>query len=187
MMIAYENNRPITRGSTTTQMRSDRDDAIAFIEIVIWENELTWPDKRDEAIEMINKMHGFVRSKSLKELIIYMRRDVVMGKRFKIKAEWSKTIAKLFKTICYHNPSLGAELKENFSMTIDKHQHDDIPAIDNFISQLDHFSTEMPATLDPVKINDDHPIYVTDAVNAANEIHLVAMLDDAPPPAQKHI
>ena len=110
-----------------------------------------------------------------------------MGKRFKIKAEWSKTIAKLFKTICYHNPSLGAELKENFSMTIDKHQHDDIPAIDNFISQLDHFSTEMPATLDPVKINDDHPIYVTDAVNAANEIHLVAMLDDAPPPAQKHI
>jgi hypothetical protein len=78
MMIAYENNRPITRGSTTTQMRSDRDDAIAFIEIVIWENELTWPDKRDEAIEMINKMHGFVRSKSLKELIIYMRRAVVM-------------------------------------------------------------------------------------------------------------
>jgi hypothetical protein len=45
------------------------DDAIAFIEIVIWENELTWPDKRDEAIDMINKMHGFVRSKSLKELV----------------------------------------------------------------------------------------------------------------------
>jgi hypothetical protein len=40
MMIAYENNRPITRGSTTTQMRSDRDDAIAFIEIVIWEMNL---------------------------------------------------------------------------------------------------------------------------------------------------
>jgi hypothetical protein len=70
MVIAYENNRPITRGSTTTQMRADRDDAIAFIEIVIWENELTGPDKHDEAIEMINKMHGFVRSKSLKELII---------------------------------------------------------------------------------------------------------------------
>jgi hypothetical protein len=61
-------------------------------------------------------MHGFVRSKSLKELIIYMRRAVVMWKRFKIKAEWSKTIAKLFKTICYHYPSLGAELKENFSI-----------------------------------------------------------------------
>jgi len=30
----------------------------------------------------------------------------------------------LFKTICYHYPSLGAALKENFSMTIDKHQHD---------------------------------------------------------------
>ena len=183
MMIAYENNRPITRGSTTTQMRADRDDAIAFIEIVIWENELTGPDKRDEAIEMLNKMHGFVRSKSLKELIIYMRRAVVMGKRFNIKAEWSKTIAKLFKTICYHYPSLGAALKENFSMTIDKYQHDAIPAIDNFISQLDHFSTEMSATLDPVKMNDDHPLYITDEVNAANEIHLVAMLDDAPPPA----
>ena len=182
MMIAYENNRPITRGSTTTQMRSDRDDAIAFIEIVVWENELTGPDKRDEAIEMINKMHGFVRSKSLKELIIYMRRAVVMGKRFKIKAEWSKTIAKLFKTINYHYPPLGAELKANFSMTIDKHQHDAIPAIDNFISQLDHFSNEMSATLNPVTMNDDHPLYVTDAVNAANEEHLVAMLDDVPPP-----
>ena len=71
-MIAYENNRPITRGSTTTQMRAYRDDAIAFIEIVIWGNGLTRPDKRDEAIEMINKMHGFVRSKGLKELIIYI-------------------------------------------------------------------------------------------------------------------
>jgi hypothetical protein len=51
MMIAYENNRPITQSSTTTQMRADQDDAIAFIEIVIWENELTGPDKLDEAIK----------------------------------------------------------------------------------------------------------------------------------------
>jgi hypothetical protein len=35
MTVAYENNRPMTRGpTTTTQMRADRDDAIAFIEIV---------------------------------------------------------------------------------------------------------------------------------------------------------
>jgi hypothetical protein len=126
MMIAYENNRPITRGSTTTQMRADRDDVIAFIKFFMWENELTWPDKRDEAIEMINKTHGFVRGKSLKDFIIYMRRAAVMGKQFKIKAEWSKTIAKLFKTIAYHYPSLGAELKANFSMAIAKHQHDAI-------------------------------------------------------------
>ena len=59
-------------------------------------------------------------------------------------------------------------------------------AIDNFISQLDHFSNEMSATLDPViKMNDDHPLYVTDSVNAANEEHLRAMLDDVPPPAKK--
>jgi hypothetical protein len=50
MMIGYENNRPITRGSTTTKMRSDRDGAIAFIEIEIWENELTGPDKRNKYV-----------------------------------------------------------------------------------------------------------------------------------------
>ena len=33
--------------------------------------------------------------------------------------------------------------------------------------------------------NDNHPLYVTDAVNAANEEHLVAMLDDVPPPAPR--
>ena len=43
-------------------MGADRENAIAFIEIVMWENELTGPDKRDKAIEMINKMHVFVRS-----------------------------------------------------------------------------------------------------------------------------
>ena len=114
-MIVYENNRPITRGSTTTQMGADRENAIAFIEVVMWENELTGPDKRDKAIETINKMHVFVRSKGLEELIIYMRRAVVMGERFNIKAEWSKNIAKLFKTLNYHYPSLGVELKANFS------------------------------------------------------------------------
>jgi hypothetical protein len=185
MMIAYKNNRPITRGSTTTQLRVDRDDAIAFIEIVMWENELTGPDKRDEAIKMINKMHGFVRSKGLKEFIIYMRRDVVMGKRINVKAEWPKTIAKLFKTINYHYPLLGVEQKGNFSMTIKKHQHDAIPALDNFIAQSDHFSSDISATLDPVKMNEDHPLYITDVVNAANEVHIIAMLDDVPPPVPK--
>ena len=76
-----------------------------------------------------------------------------MGKRFNIKAEWSKTIAKLFKAVNYHYPSLGVELKANFSITLDKYQHDAIPALDNFISQLDHYSSEMSATLDPATIN----------------------------------
>jgi hypothetical protein len=53
----------------------------------------------------------------------------------------------------------------------------------NCLKLFETVCTEMSATLDPVKMNDDHPLYVTDAVNAANEIHLVAMLDDAPPPA----
>ena len=51
----------------------------------MWENELTGTNKRDEAIEMINKMRRLVRSKGLKELIIYMRRVVFWGKRFNIK------------------------------------------------------------------------------------------------------
>jgi hypothetical protein len=34
-------------------------------------------------------------------------------------------------------------------------------------------------------MNDDHPLYVTDSVKAANEEHLVAMLDDVPPPVPK--
>ena len=34
-------------------------------------------------------------------------------------------------------------------------------------------------------MNDDHPLYVTDAVNAADEVFLIAMLDGVPPPVPK--
>ena len=34
-------------------------------------------------------------------------------------------------------------------------------------------------------MNEAHPLYVTGAVNAANEVHLIAMLDDVRPPFPK--
>jgi hypothetical protein len=66
-------------------------------------------------------------------------------------------------------------------MHVDMYKHDATPAVKNFISQLSHYITEMLVTMDTAKIPKDHPMYDTGIVNIANEEHLIAILDDAPP------